>query len=102
MPVLPDSLPWPLSVSKNVTAGMKLERSELKAFLGENPVQITDLETLFAQVEGPHPEKLYPKYAIVSGKHPYQGIKKMYALLALEYDQCLVMDSEAKFVKYIK
>jgi len=32
-------------------------------------------------------------------KHPYQGIKKIYALRYFEYDQAMLLDSECAFIK---
>ena len=75
------------------------ETNQLKKILtGDSNVYFTDLEALIKKVDGTD-VKPYPKCAIISNKHPYQGIKKAYALSGIEYNQALLMDCEAKFLK---
>ena len=75
------------------------ETRQLKKILsGDNNVHFTDLEALIKNVDGLD-VKPYPKCARISNKHPYQGIKKAYALTGVEYKQALLMDCEAKFLK---
>ena len=77
----------------------KEETEELRKILsGNENVYFTDLEYLIKKVDGVD-VKPYPQCAKISGKHPYQGIKKAYALTGIEYSQALLMDCEAKFLK---
>lgn len=45
-------------------------------------------------------KSLHTKFKnIYNSKHPYQGIKKIYALRYFDYDQALLLDSECAFIK---
>lgn len=74
------------------------ESKLLREMIGEN-FEILDLQTLLLMANYKDGENLFKETAIISGKHPYQAIKKTVSLWLVDYDQCLLMDSEGCFIK---
>lgn len=74
------------------------ETKKLKNIVGCE-YEIVDLLTLIKKNNTNNIDNLFKETAIISGKHPYQAIKKIFALKEIVYDEALLMDCEANFIK---
>jgi len=77
------------------------ETRSLEKIIGSK-YEIHDILSLIKKTNLNYTGDLYKETAVISNKHPYQAIKKLFALKTVEYDQALLMDCEANFIKKIK